>query len=63
MSEDRKKLDAVIGLATIGSSIVGVVSLIAAVMALVSGEYLGTGMCLTAAALSLGLLANAVLRA
>jgi hypothetical protein len=63
MSEDRKKLDTIIGLATIGSSVVGVVSLIAAVLALASGEYLGMGACLMAAALSLGLLANAVLRA
>ena len=63
MSEDRKKLDIVIGLATVGSSVVGVASLIAAILALASGEYLAVGMCLTAAALSLGLLANAVLRA
>ena len=63
MSEDRKKLDTVIGLATIGSSVVGVASLIAALLALADGEYVAVGMCLAAAALALGLLANAVLRA
>ena len=63
MGEDRKKLDAIIGLATVGSGVVGVVSLTAAVLALASGEYLGVGACLVAAALALGLLANAVLRA
>jgi len=62
MSKDNKKLDTIIGLAALGSSITGVASLIAAIFPLFSGEFIGVGMCLTAAALSFGLLANAVLR-
>lgn len=63
MSENRGKLDAIIGLAALGSSITGVAGLVVAAFALFSGELLATGVCLIAAALSFGLLASALLRA
>ena len=63
MSENRRKLDAIIGLATLGSGITGVSGLILALFSLLSGDLLATGVCLVAAALSFGLLANALLRA
>lgn len=62
MSEDRTKLDTIIGLAAIGSSITGIASLIAAIFPFFNGEFTAMGACLIAAALSFGLLANAVLR-
>jgi hypothetical protein len=62
MSENRRKLDAFIGLAILGSSITGVAGLILALFALFGGDLLTTGVCLVAAALSFGLLANALLR-
>lgn len=62
MSKDRKKLDTIIGLAALGSSITGVASLIAAIFPFFNGESLAVGACLTAAALSFGLLANAAFR-
>jgi hypothetical protein len=62
MSENRKKLDATIGLATLGSSITGVVSFVLAFFPFFSGDFVAAGVCLAATALSFGLLANAVLR-
>jgi hypothetical protein len=46
----------------IGSSIVGAISLVAALFPFAEGNFSAMGMCLIAAALSFGLLANAVLR-
>jgi hypothetical protein len=63
MSENHKQLNSLIGLSVVGCSITGVVGFIAAVFALFTGELTAAGMCLTAAALSFGLLANALLRA
>jgi hypothetical protein len=62
MTEDPKTLNAIIGLVAVGSSVTGVGSLIAALVAFLSGELTAAGMCLMAAALSFGLLANALLR-
>lgn len=62
MSNGRKRLDTIIGLAALGSSVTGVVSLVVALFPIFSGEFLAAGVCLLAAALSFGLLANAVLR-
>jgi hypothetical protein len=50
----------VIGWATYGSASIGVLSVLAAVLAF--GDWQGVGLCLIAAALAFGLLANAVLR-
>jgi len=62
MTNDRRRLDAIIGLAALGSAVTGVVSVVVALFPLFSGEFLAAGVCLLAAALSFGLLANAVLR-
>ena len=62
MNHDRRPLNTVIGLSILGSILVGVASLLAAVAAFVEGEYTAVGVCLAAAALSFGLLANAVLQ-
>jgi len=40
MSKDRKKLDTIIGLAALGSSITGVASLIAAIFPFFNGEFI-----------------------
>lgn len=62
MSEQRKTLDGIIGFITIGGSITGIVSFIVALFPLFRADYAAAGLCLIAAALSFGLLANAVLR-
>ena len=62
MSENRRQLDAIIGLATLGGGIIGVASFVVALIAFLNGDFLAAGVCLIAAALSFGLLANAVLR-
>ena len=62
MSQDQQWSNAVIGLATLGSGITGVVSLIMAAFPLFNGDFAAAGLCLIAAALSFGLLANVVLR-
>jgi hypothetical protein len=62
MSENRRLLDAIIGLATLGSAIVGVAGFLVALFAFFNGDFTAAGVCLIAAALSFGLLANAVLR-
>ena len=62
MSENRRKLDTIIGLVTLGGAIIGVAGLVAAVFAFFNGEFVATGVCLIAAALSFGLLANALIR-
>jgi hypothetical protein len=55
-------LDTIIGLVTLGGAITGVAGLVAALVAFFSGEFVATGVCLIAAALSFGLLANALIR-
>jgi hypothetical protein len=62
MTNDRRRLDAIIGLAALGSAVTGVISLVVALFPFLSGEFLAAGVCLLAAALSFGLLAIAVLR-
>ena len=62
MNQSSEGLERVIGLALVGCSITGVASLVAALFPFFSGEFVGAGVCLLAAAVSLGLLANAVLR-
>jgi hypothetical protein len=51
-----------IGLATLGTAIAGVASLLVALFAFVSGQWQSAGLCLLAAAFAFGLLANALLR-
>jgi len=62
MSEHPKTPDAIVGLATLGCSITGVASLIVATFPLFARESLAASVFLTAAALSFGLLADALLR-
>jgi hypothetical protein len=62
MDDNRKTLDALIGLATVGSGITGIASFVAAFFPFFSGEFTAAGVLLIAAAVSFGLLANAVLR-
>ena len=62
MSENRRQFDRIIGLVTLGGAITGVAGLVAALFAFFSGEFVATGVCLIAAALSFGLLANALIR-
>jgi hypothetical protein len=51
-----------IGLATLGASISGVFALFAALFALMSGQWQAAGVCLLAASVTFGALANALLR-
>jgi hypothetical protein len=60
MSDNQRQLDAFIGLATLGCGITGIAGFLAALFAFFSGDFVATGVCLTAAALSFGLLANAL---
>jgi hypothetical protein len=60
MERDTRTAGTVIGWATYGCVATGVLSVLAAVLAY--GDWAGVGVCLMAAALAFGLLANAVLR-
>jgi hypothetical protein len=60
MNENSNKLDAITGLAALGSSVAIVVSFIAAVVAFLSGDLPAARLCLGVTALAFGLLANAV---
>ena len=62
MSENRRKFETLIGLVILGGAITGVAGFVAALVAFFSGEFVATGACLIAAALSFGLLANALIR-
>jgi hypothetical protein len=61
MSDERKRQDTLIGLTIMGSSITGVASLIVGLFSLFDGDLIAVGVCLIAAALAFGLLANALL--
>jgi hypothetical protein len=50
------------GLAALGGVVTGALGLVAALFPFFDGDFTATGLCLIAAALSFGLLANAVLR-
>jgi hypothetical protein len=63
MSDDRKITALTIQLVTLyGGGITGFISLIMAFFPFFNGDYSSAGICLLAAALSFGLMANAVLR-
>ena len=62
MREHRRAVDGIMGLAILGCSLTGVVSLIAALLALFAGEFIAASVSLTGAALAFGLLANALIR-
>lgn len=62
MSENSRWLDGLIGLASVGAGITGVAGFVVALVALFGGDLVAGGLCLIAAALSFGLLANSLLR-
>lgn len=62
MNEEQKSASSIVGLAVLGSLITGFVSIAAALFLFITSEFVGAGVCLTAAALSFGLLVNAILR-
>jgi hypothetical protein len=62
MKENRPMLGFLIGLVAIGSGLVGILALIAALITFFMEEYLAAGGLTIGAALAFGLLANAVLR-
>jgi hypothetical protein len=62
MSEDRRPLNVFIGLATVGSAVVGGIGLLTAILVLFNGDVIAAGLSLIAAALAFGMLANAMLR-
>ena len=51
-----------IGIATLGAAITGVFALLAGLFAFLSGQWQAAGVCLLAASLAFGALANALLR-
>lgn len=52
----------VVGLATVGSSVTGVVGLFLGLLSVLAGEWQAAGLCLVAAGIAFGALANATLR-
>ena len=59
---DKGWVNNVIGIAVLGGAITGIVALVVALIATLDGEWVATGVCLVAAALSFGLLAGALLK-
>jgi hypothetical protein len=62
MQRKSDTFDAIIGTIVVGCLVTGLAGLLGALFAFFSGGWLGAGVCLVAAALALGLAANAVLR-
>jgi hypothetical protein len=62
MEKKPNRFDNVLGLAVIAGLVTGFIGLVAAVFAIFAGKAVGAGVCLAAAALAFGLLANALLR-
>ena len=57
-----RRTSLLIGFATLGGVITGVLGLLGGLFALLAGQWEAFGMCLAASALAFGLLANAILR-
>lgn len=62
MRKNRKTMDSLIGIAVVGSCIIGIAGLIVAIFTFFMGNTMVGALCLIASALSFGLLANSVLR-
>ena len=62
MDNEHKKFNFLTGLALVGSGIIGVASLVIALFTFFQWDFSTVGLYLIAAALSFGLLANALLR-
>lgn len=61
MDRQPKLLNMLVGLAVVGAPAVGIVALVAGLVAFFSGEFIGAGMLLFASAIAFGLFAQAVL--
>jgi hypothetical protein len=61
MNDRERVLNTLIGLATTGAAIVGILSFIGAFFPLLGGDFVGAGLFLVASGLSFGLLSVAVL--
>ncbi len=62
MDEGKKVSNTIIALAAVGSAVTGVISFLAALFPFFEGDFGAAGLCLLAAALAFGLLANALYR-
>jgi len=61
MSESRNQLNWIIGFGTYGALVVGIIACLGAIVNILRMDWTAAGICLVAAGLSFGLLANAVL--
>ena len=62
MEKKPNRFDAVLGIVVLASIVTGFAGLLVALFAFFDGDRVGAGVCLGAAALSFGLIANAILR-
>ncbi len=62
MGSTSYKTDSLLGTALVASMVTGAGGILAAVAAALSGEWVGAGICLLAAALAFGSASNALLR-
>ena len=62
MNGNQNRSTTLMGLTALGALVTGALALITALFPFLEGEFAAAGLCLIAAALSFGLLANAVLR-
>lgn len=62
MENNQNRSNTLMGITALGGLITGALALVAALFPFLEGEFGATGLCLIAAALSFGLLANAMLR-
>jgi len=62
MEKERNRFEAVLGIVLIASVVTGFAGLLVAAFAFFSYEWVDAGVCLGAAALAFGLIANAILR-
>ncbi|MGC9523244.1 MAG: hypothetical protein ACP5HG_15340 [Anaerolineae bacterium] len=60
--ERPSKLDAILGQSVVAGMVTGFLALGAAIFAFFGNDWMATGICLAAAGLSFGLVANAMLR-
>jgi hypothetical protein len=61
MDNEHRRFNTLMGLALIGGGITGVASLVIALLQFLQSDFGTVGLCLIAAAMSFGLLANALL--
>jgi hypothetical protein len=61
-SKESRRTSWLVGLATVGSVVTGVLALFGALYAFLSGQWQAAGVCFIAAAIAFGSLANSVLR-